>query len=158
MEFLDPPRFFTRNKNAFNEIYSEVSAVLPHARIEHIGSSAVIGLISKGDLDVFVGVEPQTFADALSKLKSLGYREKKDPLRTPSLCMLVVERYTWDAAIQLVANGSEFEFFLDFRDKLSTCPRLVEQYNELKTQCTGMEADEYRNVKSQFIESTLCLS
>ena len=155
MKFYSSSQFFERNQVAFEDIRSEVQSVLPSARVEHVGASAISGLISKGDLDVFVGVDLQEFDEAVSKLKLLGCREKQDTLRTGSLCMLVVERYEWDAAIQLVANGSEYEFFLKFRDKLAESPNLVEQYNKLKAECTGMKGDEYREVKSRFIEEVL---
>lgn len=38
-------------------VKSEALSVLPFARVEHIGSSAVPVSIEKGDLDIFVGVE-----------------------------------------------------------------------------------------------------
>lgn len=60
-----------------------------------------------------------------------------------------------DVALQVVANGSEFDFFLRFRDKLRESPELVQQYNELKVSCSGCSHDEYRQKKSAFIESVL---
>jgi len=158
VEFYNSSHFFERNKRAYEDVRSEVWRVLPSARIEHIGASAVEGLISKGDLDVFVGVDYQNFDESIVKLMSLGYREKEGTLRTDSLCMFVVDRYPWDAAVQLVSNDSEFEFFLEFRDKLKANEGLAQEYNKLKMECAGMEPDEYREVKSRFIEDVLCIS
>ncbi|EGR2479900.1 hypothetical protein DYB78_17990, partial [Vibrio cholerae] len=53
------------------------------------------------------------------------------------------------------ANGSEFEFFVGFRDKLRKNPELVQRYNELKISCTGWSHEEYRRKKSAFIERVL---
>ena len=60
-----------------------------------------------------------------------------------------------NVAIQVVANGSEFEFFLIFRDKLRSNMSLVQQYNELKLSCEGLSQDAYRLKKSAFIDQVL---
>lgn len=49
---------------------------------EHVGSSSVPGAISKGDLDIYVGVDPQEHASAVLKLIDCGYKVKADTLRT----------------------------------------------------------------------------
>ncbi len=41
----------------FTKLSQELKLILPNARIEHVGSSSIAGSISKGDLDVFVGVD-----------------------------------------------------------------------------------------------------
>jgi GrpB-like predicted nucleotidyltransferase (UPF0157 family) len=84
----------------------------------------------------------------------LGFKEKVDTLRTLELCMLE-SKSSDDVAFQLVANGSEFEFFLIFRDKLRANPSLVQQYNALKMSCEGLSQDDYRRKKSDFINHVL---
>jgi GNAT superfamily N-acetyltransferase len=63
--------------------------------------------------------------------------------------------YKFDVGLQLVSRGSKFEFFLTFRDKLNSSDILREKYNQLKNQCSSLDHDEYRKVKSEFIESVL---
>ena len=155
MEFFESSKFFERNNLAFEDLRAEILERIPDARVEHVGASAIKGLASKGDLDVFVGVDPSHFDETLAKLVDLGCSEKMGTLRTDSLCMLVVDRYSWDVAIQLVANGSKFEFFVRFRDELKRSPLLVEKYNKLKEECVDMSSDEYRYLKSKFIESVV---
>ncbi len=60
-----------------------------------------------------------------------------------------------DVAFQVVANGSEFEFFILFRDQLRSNDSLVRQYNELKMSCKGYSQEKYRRKKSAFIEQIL---
>jgi GrpB-like predicted nucleotidyltransferase (UPF0157 family) len=60
-------------------------------------------------------------------------------------------------ALQVVANGSEFECFLAFRDRLRASADLVEKYNTLKRSCEGWPQDKYREKKSAFIEYVLGL-
>ena len=131
----------------------QLSAALPLATVEHIGSSSIPQAISKGDIDVLVAVAQADFAQALAALVALGYEEKNDTLRTPQLCMLVSPRADIDLAIQLIERGSKFEFFLTFRDALRADPDLVAQYNQIK-RCANNSAD-YRLAKSSFIDEVL---
>lgn len=131
-----------------------VKKVLPHAVIEHIGASSIPHAVSKGDLDIFIGVSGSELEQSVKQLIGLGFQEKADTLRTVELCMLE-SNSTDDVAIQVVANGSQFEDFLVFRDELRQNQRLVKQYNELKISCEGWSQRDYRRKKSAFIEQVL---
>lgn len=152
MKFYQQDEYQEKCSTLFLELQSEISAILPSAQIEHIGSSSVPGAISKGDLDIYVGVDPQAHESAVVALVDCGYKEKLDTLRTPELCMLLAQE---DIALQVVAVGSQYEFFLRFRDLLLSKPDLVRKYNELKLSCTGFSEEQYRVIKSRFIEEIL---
>ncbi len=141
--------------NLYALLSKELQAVLPDARIEHIGSSAVRGSISKGDLDVFVGVEQSYFDQALTLIKTLNFHEKEGTFRSHELCMLVTDKFNYDVAIQLIANNSEFEDFLKFRDLLRANYELVKEYNEVKMLAQSLDENEYRQKKSSFITKIL---
>lgn len=154
MKFFAATDYQLRCHALFNEYQRKISALLPQARIEHIGASSIPNAVSKGDLDIFVGVDKPSLEVSVAALISLGFEEKQGTLRTANLCML--ESISGDdAAIQVVANNSEFEFFLDFRDALRQNPDLVAQYNRLKRDSEGMTMDDYRAKKSVFIEGVL---
>ncbi|MCG7490239.1 GrpB family protein [Vibrio sp. Of14-4] len=138
----------------YREYELKIAALLPDAVIEHIGSSSIPNAISKGDLDILVGVNASELEKAVTRLTTLGFKEKLDTLRTPQLCMLE-SRSGEDVAFQVVANGPEFDFFVEFRNKLREDPDLVQEYNELKLLCTGWPADDYRRKKSAFIGRVL---
>lgn len=129
-----------------------ISEILPHAEIEHIGSSAIKGALSKGDLDILVRVKNHEFHAALSALQSLGFRIKEDTRRTEWLCMLEDGH---ESAIQLIESGSQGEMFVQFRDHLNGNPALVKKYNDLKNESTGLSPETYRKRKSEFIECVL---
>ncbi|RYZ81955.1 MAG: GrpB family protein [Proteobacteria bacterium] len=135
----------------------ELSTLLPHAKIDHIGSTSIAGALTKGDLDILVRVQKSDFETTLLEIKEIGFTEKFGTLRTPSLCMLVTEKYDWDVAIQLVEAGSQFEDFLKFRDRLNADPALVNEYNQLKLSASGADPVEYRAKKSTFIERVLAI-
>lgn len=139
----------------FKLLYKELQLILPNARIEHIGSSAIPGSISKGDLDVFVGIDHAHFDHALTLIKSLDFREKEGTFRSDELCMLVTDKFNYDVAIQLVSNGSEFEDFLRFRDLLKSNNELVKEYNEVKLMAQSLDENVYRQGKNIFITKIL---
>lgn len=107
MKFLTADSYQNKCQTLF-ELYSDkIKRLLPGARVEHIGSSSIPNAISKGDLDIFVGVDIDDLEASIPLLMTLGFREKLDTFRCPELCMLQAE--SEDVAIQAVANGSQFE-------------------------------------------------
>ena len=155
MQFLLPRQYQPRLNRIFSQVAGEILQRLPDARVEHIGASSIPGAISKGDLDVFVGIRRSEFRQSILLLREIGFSEKQETLRTPSLCMLESERYGCDVAVQLVENGSRFEMFLEFRDALQRDPKLVADYNNMKRRCEALDENRYREIKSTFIERIL---
>jgi GrpB-like predicted nucleotidyltransferase (UPF0157 family) len=155
MEFLEPNAYQTLARKLFDELSSAVRRVLPASRIEHIGSSAIVGMLSKGDLDIFVGVEAKEFPGAIAAVESLGFRIKTESFRNESLCPFESAAYPLPVGLQLVANRSEFECFITFRDRLSADENLRSTYNHLKRNASSLSGDEYRRLKSTFIEYVL---
>ncbi|WP_215402810.1 GrpB family protein [Vibrio gigantis] len=154
MKFYPAEQYQAACHEMFARYERDIKKLLPTARVEHVGASSIPLAVSKGDLDIFVGVELNELEDAAERLTLLGFKEKLDTLRTPELCMLESTSGD-DVALQIVAHGSEFECFLTFRDKLRAAPALVEQYNALKMSCEGWSQEEYREKKSDFIEHVL---
>lgn len=152
MQFFSQSEYQERVESAFSVLKKKLSEALPWAEIEHIGSSAIKGAVSKGDLDVLVRINRDEFPAAIQIIESLGFSIKQDTLRTESLCML---QGSGDTAIQLIERGSKFEMFIKFRDLMNASPELVKQYNQLKMSCAGLSEDEYRKRKSEFIQTLL---
>ncbi|WP_447511235.1 GrpB family protein [Acinetobacter geminorum] len=154
MIFLEPEQYQERCAQLFNSYQKDISTLLPFAKIEHIGSSAIPNAISKGDLDIYIEVMPEQFEFAIEQLKTLNFIEKQNTLRTHELCMLESLNND-DVAFQIVVFGSIFTFFLAFKNKLINSPTLVNEYNELKLQCSHLDPDQYRTIKSDFINRVL---
>ncbi|WP_373883069.1 GrpB family protein [Acinetobacter pittii] len=154
MVFLEPEQYQQRCAQLFNSYQKDISTLLPFAKIEHIGSSAIPNAISKGDLDIYIEVMPEQFEFAIEQLKTLNFIEKQNTLRTHELCMLESLNND-DVAFQIVVTDSVFTFFLAFKNKLINSPTLVNEYNELKLQCSHLDPDQYRTIKSDFINRVL---
>jgi len=153
MQFYEASEYQPACSIKFQHYRNKILSLIPNAKVDHIGSSAISGAISKGDLDILVAVEKLKLEGAVIKLQSLGFRVKQDTLRTNELCML--ESELEDVAFQVIALGSQFEMFLIFRNELLADNEKVKQYNELKRSCIGMSQDAYRAYKSKFIENVL---
>lgn len=154
MVFLEPEQYQQRCAQLFNSYQKDISTLLPFAKIEHIGSSAIPNAISKGDLDIYIEVMSEQFKFAIERLKTLNFIEKQNTLRTHELCMLESLNND-DVAFQIVVTDSIFTFFLTFKNKLISSPKLVNEYNELKLQCSHLDPDQYRTIKSDFINRVL---
>jgi GrpB-like predicted nucleotidyltransferase (UPF0157 family) len=155
VKFLEPEAYQPLARELFDRLSSLIRQALPAARIEHIDSSAIEGAVSKGDLDIFVGVEPEEFHDAVVSIESLGFQVKTESFRNESLCPFESHDYPLPVGVQLVVNRSEFEIFLVFRDRMNAKADLRSSYNQLKRQACDLNEDEYRQVKSNFIERVL---
>lgn len=154
MVFLEPEQYQQRCAQLFNSYQKDISTLLPFAKIEHIGSSAIPNAISKGDLDIYIEVMSEQFEFAIEQLKTLKFIEKQNTLRTHELCMLESLNND-DVAFQIVVTDSVFTFFLAFKNKLINSPTLVNEYNQLKLQCSHLDPDQYRTIKSDFINRVL---
>lgn len=113
MKFYSADRYQKICEDNYIHYNNLIKNLLPNARVEHIGASSIPLAISKGDLDIFVGVDSSDFEKAIQSLMTLDFREKKDTLRTTELCMLESNKND-NVALQVVVNGSEFEFFCHF--------------------------------------------
>ena len=154
MKFYAAADYQPQCQELFERYQAKILGLLPEARIAHIGASSIEGAISKGDLDIFVGVDAKDLEASVLALHTLDFAVKKNTLRTPALCMLE-STCGEEVALQVVANGSEFESFLVFRDRLRNSHSLLDEYNKLKIRCRGMSMKDYRVQKDKFISKVL---
>jgi GrpB-like predicted nucleotidyltransferase (UPF0157 family) len=155
MKLLEPSEYQPLADVVFMSVMEDLSPLLPGARFEHVGASSIPGAISKGDLDICIVVELSSHQRTVEALESMGYVIKIDTLRTPELCMLLSPCQDLDVALQVVARGSQFEFFMRFREALRADASLVQRYNQLKRDFASMSPAKYRDEKAKFIESVL---
>ena len=145
----------TRAGLLFDEILTLIRPLLPaSAEIRHVGSTAVPGCLTKGDLDIVVRVPSEDFTAADQTLAGLLQRNEgsirtevfsafEDPSRAPHL------------GVQLTAIGGPYDDFHVFTDALRSSLDLVKAYNALKRRFDGRPMDEYRQAKDEFIAAAL---
>ena len=150
MRFHDPEGLRGGAERVFERERKRILAALPAARVKHIGATSVAGAWSKGDVDLLVRVQPDGFDAAVEALLRL-YAVHQPENWSASFASFTAPGEAVGA--QLVAEGSTDERdFLRFRDRLSSEPALLAEYNELKRRHEGAPEDDYRAAKAAFVQ------
>lgn len=134
-------------------VVSLVHQVVPDADVREVGSTAVVGAIGKGDIDVLVRVHAGEFSKVRGRLDR-AFARNPDQLSSEDFQGYLVPSHL-DVAIQLTVLGGPHDDFLRFADLLRASPRLLAEYNALKRAHDGAPMDLYRAAKAAFIESVL---
>jgi GrpB-like predicted nucleotidyltransferase (UPF0157 family) len=103
--------------------------------VEHVGSTAVPGLVAKPILDLAVGLAPATDPDrVIPAMERLGYEFRGDKGDTGGLLFVLEDRPTHRIAhVHVVPHGGEkWRQYLAFRDRLRIDPDARVAYAELK--------------------------
>ena len=130
----------------------ELGGLLPGARVEHVGSTAVPGSLTKGDLDICVIVEGGEFERA-SRVLAECFRIHQPENWSPTLASFTAPGEDGiDVGVQLVPAGSPDERdFVGWRDRLRADPDLRARYDELKRRHQADGMDAYRAAKEVLI-------
>jgi GrpB-like predicted nucleotidyltransferase (UPF0157 family) len=129
------------------------------SRIEHIGSTAVPGLLAKPIIDLDVVVRSNTdIPPAIQRLATIGYRHEGN------LAVEGREAFRWPPGeaphhLYLVAAGArELQRHIAFRDALRADDALRDRYAELKRTLARLHPDDrlaYTMGKQEFIARVL---
>ncbi len=128
--------------------------------VEHIGSTAVPGLVSKPIIDMLAVADISCAPAATQLLEGLGWISAPEPtdevLRKLSFCTPSVERRTHHLHV-VEQSSSGWRGWLAFRDVLRLRPDLVTEYGELKSRLADShgadpnQRDAYRAGKAGWI-------
>ena len=133
-----------------------------HARIEHVGSTAIEGLGGKPIVDIMVGL--QSLHDAENRtdwLAEYGYAYMPEYEASIPDRRFFRKPATGSRQVHLHCVPEDSEFFRDhvvFRDYLRAHPEKAQEYFELKVKLAdtlGHDRDAYTNAKTEFIEDIL---
>ncbi len=169
--FLQPynPQWKTEFESLKRELERSLGGLNQHLTIEHIGSTALIGLVAKPILDIDIIIEDTRLLHDIEKiLITLGYvsrgeqgipgrfafRQKSD------LVPFTDSKRKWQVHHLYVcyANSLALKNHLLFRDALRRDEALLQQYANLKrslTENSKTKKEEYTIRKTDFILSVL---
>jgi GrpB-like predicted nucleotidyltransferase (UPF0157 family) len=139
---------------AFETHRRRIAGLLPSAEIQHIGSTAIPGALSKGDLDIAVRVAKRSFARA-DMILAENYSRNRASLRDRSFSSFKDDDADPPLGIQLTVRNGPQDHFVAFRDALLADATLVSRYNQLKQRCAGLTMAAYQREKNVFIEQVL---
>lgn len=149
------------NRRKFEGLKRQLRETLgDEATIEHVGSTAVPGLVGKNIIDILIGVAPSEVMVTAQCLASVGwFVGKKCDLNYCFMASRQTETIAGDAHLHLVPRNSQrYQQFLDIRDFLRQNPDWRRRYNQTKQQLVReLRADRatYKRLKSQFVEQIL---
>lgn len=152
--FHNQTKFKQDVKEVFLREKKKILRIVPKADIQHIGSTAVVGHLTKGDLDIQVRVTEKDFQRARQELSKI-YKPNKGNPSTKTYLSLKNDNAKIPLGIQLTVIGSKEDTFSILRDILSKNRKLSQKYNALKKRYQGKPMREYRKAKGKFFEKIL---
>jgi GrpB-like predicted nucleotidyltransferase (UPF0157 family) len=145
---------FAKAERLYQSIRAELERLLPSAELHHVGSTAVPGTLTKGDLDVVVRVSKGDFAAAEQALAERFERNTGSD-RSDEFSAFMDAAADPELGIQLVAIGGVSDVFLAWRDLLLSDAAVRREYDELKSRFEGKSMEAYREAKANFIVGRL---
>ena len=122
--------------------------------VHHIGSSAIPGSLTKGDVDVNVRVEKDQF-ESIVKLFSKSFDVAQSENWNDTYASFTGRCLDKNIGIQLTIKNSTEDQFIRFRNIMNENYILVQDYNNLKLSFNNQSMKKYRKAKEAFIVSVL---
>ena len=152
--FSASPDLFRQAASAFEMHRHTILRLVPDAEVHHVGSTAMPGLLTKGDLDILVRVDGNRFAEAEALLASTFERNYESD-RSSTFASFMSKNLTPPLGIQVTTKCGEFDFFIEFSSALKRDCVLLAEYARLKAAFQGRSMKDYRVAKDAFIERVL---
>jgi GrpB-like predicted nucleotidyltransferase (UPF0157 family) len=154
VSFLPEEHFRSQVLQRFECLKLEFTALIPGADIQHVGSTAIPGSLTKGDLDIQVRVVSSTYPGAKQRLSeiydvNIGGFAADDAVS--------FEDYTSvpSVGIHLTVIGGSADIQWRFRDLLTASESRRQEYDDLKRQFEGKSMMKYRKAKEAFVTRVL---
>ena len=134
----------------------------PSVKIEHVGSTAILGLGGKGILDIVVGVSKLKIAEVKNKLEEAGY-EFREKASYPERLFFRIDYPCKNRKRRIHLHftkfgGQDWKEMISFRDYLLKHPEAVKQYIKIKKEGVKKslgDGEKYRRHKEKFIDNIL---
>lgn len=152
--FRKQEKFSKHAEEVFLKERKRILRVISSADIQHIGSTAIPGSLTKGDLDIQVRVKQKDFEKAQNALSKM-YKPNKGNPPTKTYASFKDNNVKIPLGIQLTVIGSKEDNFTTLRDILTNNAKHLEEYNAIKKRFQGKSMKEYRKVKGKFVEKVL---
>ena len=143
-----------------------VREVAPGHPVEHVGSSAVPGLIGKNIVDLVVPAEPEEIPAVVDALLAIGFGPQQGPAAWPATRPMLVGTLehggeAFQVHLHVVPHErDDFREFVGFRDALRADPALRDGYVAAKRSVLEgahgpIDGRRYSTAKSPFVEDAL---
>ncbi len=146
----------------FSEEARSIFAVLDahNTTIEHVGSTAVTGMVAKPIIDILLGVERYNdYLKLIKPLRKIGYEFYREPRRYQALFLKKSPDGLTTHHLKVVKyQGKHWWKYIKFRDSLRIDKRLFNSYKKLKLNLltnTTLDRKMYTAGKVNFIKNCL---
>lgn len=154
VQFLKTDEMSELAEKSFDQHRKRILEVVPEADIQHVGSTAVPGSLTKGDLDIQVRVKPEEFIAAIEALSAL-YELNEGSTQTDSFRAFKDDHALPPLGVQLTVYNSELDIFWKLREVLLANEQFRIEYDQLKEHYNGGEMAKYRDAKNEFFQRLL---
>lgn len=153
----------SKSPEIFEEIKQFICNIIPYQiEVEHIGSTAVVGLGGKGIIDILIITKQEYMRKIVELLESNGYRYNPQADTPGRLFVSGPYRYNereLHIHIHITFSGSkEHKDKLLFRDYLRRYPDEAKTYYEFKKRWSreaGSDGSKYTEFKTSYINEVL---
>jgi GrpB-like predicted nucleotidyltransferase (UPF0157 family) len=152
--FLSEDRVRLHVQSRFERLKRELIEVVPGADVQHVGSTAIAGSLTKGDLDVQVRVTAAEYGEAKETL-SRRFEVNEGGFSAPDAISFEDTSEEPSAGIHLTVVGGSADAQWRFRDLLIASESLRREYDELKRRFEGKSMAAYREAKDDFVRRVL---
>lgn len=141
-------------KQCVDALAKQIHSYFPFVEIIHVGSTAVPGCLTKGDIDIVVRVAQPDFSDTLAILDRLFVRSNRNAT-TQDYAEFDYSSGRLPVSIQLVTINGARDDFHKITEILNHDKNALRSYNDLKIVFNNCSMDEYRQAKSEFLEELI---
>lgn len=127
----------------------------PKAAIEHIGSTAIPGTLTKGDVDVVLRISAVDFPAVIVALRQAFAEAQRENWTADFASFKDDQTGPLPFGIQVVVRGTANDDFLRLRDLLRTEADARSRYNAVKQAHAGADAEAYWQAKDRLIRELL---
>ena len=150
---LAPARWQAAAAAAYEDAELLLTSILPDARIEHVGATAVAGAVSPGGVDVCVAVPRDAFDEALGVLVEAGCQQRSQEDAADRHAALAMPAAPVAVTLQLIETGSRHESLMRVRDALRADAALLARLNAAKADAAPQGEAAYAAAKARFFEA-----
>jgi len=150
---LAPDRCQPAADAAYEDAELLLTSILPDARIEHVGATAVAGAHSRGGVDVCIAVPRDAFDEALGVLVEAGCLQRSQEDAADRHAALAMPGAALPVTLHLIETGSGHESLMRVRDALRADAALLGRLNAAKAGAAAQGDAAYAAAKARFFES-----
>lgn len=154
VSFLPESHFRSRVCQRFEYLKGELTALILGADVQHVGSTAIPGSLTKGDLDIQVRVGAANYPVAKQRLSEI-YDVNVGGFAADDAVSFEDYAGTPSVGIHLTVIDGSADIQWRFRDLLVASESLRQEYDDLKRQFEGKSMAKYREAKEIFVTRVL---